>query len=255
MDDLSRANMVPGRARPLLYALPPALIVVLVGTYAVAPGFYLRVILACQEREHQVVEIVTFASAVIAAATLGWASIRLWVMRPSTMPGGGSLIVGVIAAAAFFFAGEEISWGQDYFGWATPEAMQAHTPQTNLHNIDRLPIRVQTLASLFLIAMFFVLPGVWKLGRDHGLPRDWQPAIAEGPVVSCMAVAFLWRGSKKLYCWLNPEWEADPTAHPWYWNFFEQVGEQKEMLVAISLLMYGSYRLQIVRRRGPGADS
>ena len=87
MDDLSRTDKGQGRARPLLYALPPALIVVLVVTYAAAPGFYLRAILAFREREHQAVEIVTFASAVIAAAALGWASIRLWVMRPSTVPG------------------------------------------------------------------------------------------------------------------------------------------------------------------------
>ncbi len=87
MNDVPRSNTGPGRARPLLYALPPALIVVLVATYAAAPEFYLRVILAFQEREHQAVEIVTFASAVIAAAALGWASIRLWVMRPSTVPG------------------------------------------------------------------------------------------------------------------------------------------------------------------------
>jgi hypothetical protein len=45
----------------------------------------------------------------------------------------------VIAAGAFYWAGEEASWGQHYFRWSTPEVLEAvnRKRETNLHNIGR----------------------------------------------------------------------------------------------------------------------
>ncbi len=46
------------------------------------------------------------------------------------------LWVGFAAAACFYIAGEEASWGQHYLGWETPEGWLALNDQgeTNLHN-------------------------------------------------------------------------------------------------------------------------
>ena len=45
-----------------------------------------------------------------------------------------------LAAVTLYFAGEEISWGQQVFGWATPdwymEATDNRQGETNLHNIN-----------------------------------------------------------------------------------------------------------------------
>lgn len=48
------------------------------------------------------------------------------------------LWVGFAAAACFYIAGEEASWGQHYFGWSTPEDWKAINDQseTNLHNVS-----------------------------------------------------------------------------------------------------------------------
>ncbi len=68
-----------------------------------------------------------------------------------------SIVLVVVAAALFFFAGEEISWGQRVFGFGTPETLSKlnHQQETNLHNL----IRVLSLAYLtfFTVAAFTVL--------------------------------------------------------------------------------------------------
>ncbi|MCP4201120.1 MAG: hypothetical protein GY769_04220, partial [bacterium] len=44
---------------------------------------------------------------------------------------------------------------------------------------------------------------------------------------------------------LTPNWVGSQEGSPgWYWSFWDQVPEQKEMLVGVALLMYGLYRLQ-----------
>ena len=45
---------------------------------------------------------------------------------------------GLMGIASLFFAGEEISWGQHWFGWETPEEIAALNDQeeTNLHNMS-----------------------------------------------------------------------------------------------------------------------
>ena len=53
-----------------------------------------------------------------------------------------------------YFAGEELSWGQHYFGWETPEGWGNVNDQqeTNLHNtsalFDQVPRTLLTIAAL-----------------------------------------------------------------------------------------------------------
>lgn len=46
--------------------------------------------------------------------------------------------LGILAFGAFIFMGEEISWGQHFFGFSTPEKMMEINRQheTNIHNIN-----------------------------------------------------------------------------------------------------------------------
>ncbi|MFG0329998.1 MAG: hypothetical protein ACF8PN_08885 [Phycisphaerales bacterium] len=64
-------------------------------------------------------------------------SILIFRRRGALPPFVGALML-LGGLAAFYFAGEEASWGQHYFGYATPEAIAANNDQGefNLHNTD-----------------------------------------------------------------------------------------------------------------------
>ncbi len=231
----------------------PAMILALLVTYLVSPDFYLTWVLNEKQRETQIVEYLTFGSSALAGVMLLIGGVRLWRRQRRSEPGagsfwrrhvhdrGGAWIVLVVAAAALFLAGEEISWGQTYLGWDTPEPYERLSVETNLHNTD-LP--VNNLGSLFLLAVFVALPIVWALRSDR-LPRSWAPAIPEWPVVVTVLVAFLWKEYKNVYRMIYSD---GPDASPFYIGFVEQINEHKEMLAGVGLLMYALYRWRAVRR-------
>jgi hypothetical protein len=200
-------------------------------TYLFSPEFYLKWVIEARGREYQIVEILTFATALSASILLA-----VWIRRAYPSAGRrdriGVAAVAVIGLAAFFFAGEEISWGQTYFGWETPEDHLAS--ETNLHNTG---FPVQSLGSAFLVVMFFVLPLVWALGLR---PTGLRSAIAEGPVIVGVACAFLWQETKSLYRFLHEDHAQRTT----YIEFFEQINEHKELLIAVSLLLYAIFRFR-----------
>ena len=225
--------------RLLAYAVGPVLVATLLLLYLAAPDFYLAHVLEVRHREQQAVEAVTVFSAMIGGLLMLRATAWSWRQRMRA----AASIIGLIALATLFFAGEEVSWGQTWFGWTTPESYRTLSGETNLHNA---PFGVRALGSWFLALMFFALPGAWALRARTGVPAAWAPAVAEGPVVATMATGFLWRLFKDIYCVVVP----DPTdgTHPFYTGFVDQINEQKEMLVAVSLLMYGLYRASALRR-------
>ncbi|MGI9014362.1 MAG: hypothetical protein ACR2GY_08950 [Phycisphaerales bacterium] len=241
-----------------LYVLPLLLIVMLLAIYMIAPAFYLEHVLQELKREQQVVEIITFLCGLVGSLLILSSAARLLMRSPKWLalrgPAGAAAIMGVIGLAGLFFAGEEISWGQSYFGWETPEEYLEVSIETNLHNRKDIPISVQGLGSFFLICMFMILPLVWHMERKardrdpHSrplLPRAWAPAIAEGPVVFTFVVAFVWKECKNIY--LAVVDVGDRPDPRFYWDFLEQVNEHKEMLVAVGLLMYGLYRIRATR--------
>ncbi|MHC5023779.1 MAG: hypothetical protein ACYTGG_07695 [Planctomycetota bacterium] len=238
-------------------AIAPLLIIGLVATYHAAPDIYLRHVLESKSRETQLVEVITFGSALLGGVLLAWSAWRLWRRRRTANVGLGAMLIGVVALAAIFFAGEEVSWGQTWMGWETPEEYKSVSVETNLHNVEyeisiplpftgrSLTIRpsVQSLGSLFIICVFVVLPLLWGMGWRR-LPPALAPAIAELPVLVCTLFAFAWKTYKNLYKAINPDYE-DST---YYWQFVEQLNEHKEMLVAVSLLLYGIGRVRRLRR-------
>lgn len=237
--------------RWVVYAVPLMLVAVLQITYLVAPQFYLTYVIEYRNRENQAVEMITFGCAFLGSLCMFWSAWRLrrpnlpWRLRPGPLlrDRGAFLIVGGLALATLFFAGEEISWGQTYLQWQTPDTYKEvfGGGETNLHNTD---LNIKTLADLFLVVMFFALPILWSRGRPVKLPVSWAPAIPEGPVVFCMAVAFGWRLYKNVYRQIISEEGL------FYRQFVEQIAEHKEMLAAVSLLMYGIFRVAAAREEG-----
>jgi hypothetical protein len=241
----------------LAYLVPLTLIAALLATYLLAPDFYLMHVLELTQREDQIVEIATIVIAFLASILLFWSAWRLGWSRRGPGLRGGAVIVGMIGLATFFFAGEEISWGQTYLGWHTPETIQQLGGETNLHNMQ-LPFSVQGLGSLFLVMMFVGLPIAWRLRDRLPIPKewvsgDWACAVAEGPVIFSMIVAFAWKGYKSVYRLLVPGTADDPTR--FYIEFVEQINEQKELLVAVSLLLYALYRVRLARRLSQAANA
>ncbi len=133
----------------LAYAWPILVILTLVFTYAAAPHFFVSYVFQIEQRELQLVEILTFLAASMAGGLL---LISTWefLKEPNYLAAG---LVGLVAMAALFFAGEEISWGQSYLQWTTPTWWQENfSGETNLHN-SRLP--VHQLSALFILCIFF----------------------------------------------------------------------------------------------------
>lgn len=251
-----------GAARPRMTAFdrvamgaPPAIALSLLAVYLVSPSFYLEWVLEEKRRERQAVEILTVLAGMGAGVVLLIAAARLWVRdraagRIANLP-GSALIAGVVALATIFFAGEEVSWGQTWFGGETPEWLEEtiESRERNLHN-SSLPI--QSLGSLFLVGVFIVFPVMWALRRPRGplpLPADWGPAVPRWSVSFAMMFAFAWKSLKDVFLLAYGAGGARESA--FYMGFVEQINEQKELLIALALLLYGVSLLR-ARKIGDG---
>ena len=138
------------------------------------------------------------------------------------------LVVGCI-----YYAGEEISWGQHWFGWGTPEAWMSVNDQgeTNLHNtsalLDQVPRMLLTIAAV--VGGIIIPLIVWL--RKKPLKQD------------------------RFYYWLWPTFVNIPTCflaiavslHEKTYKLFDttvphlldiRAGETKECLLAMFLFMY-----------------
>jgi len=236
--------------------LPVAIILLLVGAYAVSSDFYLKYVLNHTDREHQVVEILTALAALPGALFLGIAAVRLAKHRQriaSTYPGAVSrwqgllpaMHVGVIALAAFFFGGEEINWGQRPLWYFFPELEVKHPAQFNVHNSHWSFISVQSLGGVFLVTMFLIVPIVWHWRKQLRLPPELQLSVPRWPIAVNLIIAMLWATIKGVYKNLYGEGRMDI---PVYRDFFEESKEHKELLVAVMLLLYGLYCIRAAKR-------
>lgn len=100
----------------------------------------------------------------------------------------------LITLGCLFVSGEELSWGQHWFGWETPEPIAAINEQEemNIHNAHELLLNrgPRTLLGIFAIAM-----GVgWVarnllMGVSHGDRNDWRYWLYPG--VTVLPVALL----------------------------------------------------------------
>lgn len=221
--------------RAIGYVLAPVLGGALLVTYLAAPQFYLDYVLEGTRREFQVVEIITESAALIGGVMLLWAAHLLWhdPAPDARSRRLASLMLAVVGAAALFLFGEEISWGQKFLQWETPESFAQHSVETNLHNIRSLPISIQGLGSMFIACVFFVVPVLWRMRDRFPVMHKLEYAIACGPAITVVAFGFLWREWKSLH---RSVWGTDGA---FYDGFLEQINEHKEMFVALGLLVYG----------------
>lgn len=172
----------------LWIGLPLALLVVILGGRLAGEDFYQRWIYG----ELGVVELATvcFGLTAVAFALASW---RRRAAFPKPWLGWWTL---VFAAGAFYFSGEEASWGQHLLGWGTPEGLARLNDhgETNLHNItnwaDEKPKQLVDMASMvggILIPLFLRFRGI-RLD-----PAGWPYWLLPGLVVlpSCLLATAL----------------------------------------------------------------
>lgn len=227
------------------YALPVALVAMPAVIYALSPSFYRSYVLDHQLRESQAVEMVTFVCGVVGGALLLSAAWRLWKRRPGVDFGPRGVrglpdrhlawaLPATVGAAAWFFAGEVVNWGQTFLHWRVPEREQLRGMSVNLHNNSKV-ISLMSLGSGFLLGVFLVWPVVWRFRERLNLPGLWHVAVPWGPAILAVVMGFSLTRLKDLYAATL----RDPKSDLLYVGYFEQLNEQKEMLFAVAMLLMG----------------
>ena len=149
---------------------------------------------------------------------------------------------------AIYYAGEEMSWGQHYFGWGTPEQWTEFNDQqeTNLHNtaaiFDQIP---RTLLSIAALIGGVLIP-IFRKYKNH-IPNkesffDWLL-----PTYVCLPAALL----SLLVSWHEKMYKILDIAIPEALDI--RAGETKECLLALFMMMYALsiwYRNRNVNGKG-----
>lgn len=208
--------------------LPLGIAVLLAGMAQATPDTYDKVIggeLGLLEFFHFAVP---FASMIVALRTLFLPQLRRqrWLFA----------WVGLAALGSLFVSGEEASWGQHYFNWATPESWQAVNDQgeTNLHNtsawFDQKP---RTLLEIGIIVGGLIIPLV-ALRRPK--IRQSRFAIILPPLL-CLPAAALAEFVRML--------ERAISAFGSHAYLFSRASEVQELYFYIFILLY----MIVLRRR------
>ena len=209
--------------------LPFAIVFAVIAARLLIPDIYLYE--DWVESERGMVENGT-AVALIPAIVLGLRALRHRALLPNRWL--VAWLVGLIAAAVFF-AGEEISWGQQWLGWDSPDFVLALNEQGkfNLHNIDK---QLTSRTPNFLAGLVVLLGGVvfplWQrwAGAYFTRPTDWRYWMAPTRVVvPTAAIALVLRVIDRLLVWFD----LDDVA-PMDIDF----SELPELYIALFLTLY-----------------
>ncbi|MEM6999124.1 MAG: hypothetical protein AAF419_04750 [Pseudomonadota bacterium] len=141
--------------------------------------------------------------------------------------------IGLLVVGCIYYAGEEISWGQHWFGWVTPDGWMDVNDQgeTNLHNtsalLDQVPRMLLTLAAVvggIIIPLYYKFTDT-QLASDNFLFWLW-PTFVNIP--TCVLAIFVSLHEKA--------YELFGTTVPHVLDI--RAGETKECLLAMFLFMY-----------------
>ncbi len=165
-------------------------------------GFYFR----SYEGELGLVELGTF---VVLVPAIVLALITFRSRSKLSDPWLGRWLV-LFALGCLYFAGEEISWGQHFMGWRSPEFFQAHNIQseTNIHNlglsVDRIPkfvvAAVVLVAGLIMPVLRHARGVVWTPERGR---RYWLLPTETGACAAGLAIAY--RVAERIKTWFDLE--------------------------------------------------
>ena len=155
----------------------------------------------------------------VAKEKIQFSSLKIWMV--------------LFLLGAIYYAGEELSWGQHFFGWGTPEQWTEFNDQqeTNLHNtaaiFDQIP---RTLLSIAALIGGVLIP-IFRKFKNH-LPNkesffDWLL-----PTYVCLPAALL----SLLVSWHEKMYKILDITIPEALDI--RAGETKECLLALFMMMY-----------------
>lgn len=217
-------------ARPAAWLWTPLLVApFMYGSYRVSPEFFD----AYMRPETGFIENATFVWYLLAGA-LGVAILRRRQRLPSAWL---RAYFACFTLGCLLVAGEEISWGQTWFGWETPEAIAAVNDQgeIGLHNTSHWLNRVpRTALGIFVIAigLLWVVAGQLR-GARYDDVSDWRhwvyPGLSALPVAVLMAVS---RWPWYVERWLDIDYLFIPG--------FGKYTEIQEFYLGAFMLFYGA---------------
>ncbi|MGH8119251.1 MAG: hypothetical protein ACRESK_01400, partial [Gammaproteobacteria bacterium] len=134
--------------------------------------------------------------------------------------------------ACIYFAGEEISWGQSFFHWQTPETISRVNDQyeTNLHNMSSwLDQKPRLLLALGILIGGIILP-LWR--KWKGIiytDNNWRYWF--WPDIVCLPAALL------AFLIKAPQRYANLAGH-WPFSAPFRTSEMQEFYFAYFLMLY-----------------
>lgn len=185
------------------------------------------------EHESGLVETGTFVLLVLAA--IGGLLATWWAWRR----GDHRLTLFFIffTLGCIYFGGEEASWGQHWFGWATPDQWRAlnNQAETNLHNsnsiagslLDQLP---RNLLAVAMLVGGAVLPLVRRARGKRFQPNTRAYVVMPG--MECVAIGLI----APLSSFPQKIFKATLGEAPFPFDI--NVGEVKELMFAVFLCVY-----------------
>ncbi|WP_293625556.1 hypothetical protein [Salinisphaera sp.] len=182
---------------------------------------------------------------ILALALAGGLVATAWAFRRSDR--ALAIFFALFSLGCLYFGGEEASWGQHWFGWATPDQWRAlnNQAETNLHNsnslagslLDQLPRNL--LAAAILVGGCILPIRRWLSGRAYAHDSFGYWAM---PTFDCVVIGFiapLASIPEKLF-----EAAMDDVPYP----FDIDGGEVKELMFAVFLCLYIVTVLVRIRR-------
>ena len=153
----------------------------------------------------------------------------------------------LFVAAMIFFAGEDLNWGQHYFGWTAPDYFLEHNreEETNIHNMwpllfNRLP---RAIVNTWLIVACILVPLGWRL--PVRLTQGFVPAVLwpDRRLVFGALLVFAIKGLRHLSSGAGSD----------NWLIAIRHSELEELIIAAVLLLYAlMLRERLVGARGAG---
>ena len=138
-----------------------------------------------------------------------------------------ALWAGIAALCCFYVAGEEISWGQHFLDWTTPDFWMAVNDQqeTNLHNTSSwLDQKPRLLLEIGVLTGGLILPLLQRY-RPALVPQRFSVIY---PPSGLMLIALLGLGVKL----------ADKTGEIFGVSLFERASEVEELYLFYFVLLY-----------------
>jgi hypothetical protein len=195
------------------------------------------------EHESGVTEIGTVV--LLLLALIGGAIVTAWAWRRGDRM--LALFFGLFTLGCLYFGGEEASWGQHWFGWATPEEWRALNNQgeTNLHNsndlagslLDQLPRNLLGVAMLVGGAIMPIVRRVRGNAYTRGTFGYWAM-----PGFDCVAIGFIAPLASIPEKILKGAFDEVP------FPFDINGGEVKELMYAVFFCIYIASVLVRIRR-------